>query len=574
MALRLRIVEPADLPEGTPALMEFADRPVLRIGRQAGLDWVLPDPGRSVSSQHCEIHPVAAGFELHDLSTNGTFFNGEEKRTQSPRRLADGDRIAVGRYELAVELTSGMDAGFPESDMTQVLSASGGSLETQVLRAGTAPDPQRMIVAIAVSPNDTVPPAASAALEGFGAMVIGRDSQSDLVLPDNAGMISRRHCEIHARDGGFELQDHSVNGVFRVGQRERLASGALLADGDRLRIGNYILSIEIGSAARLAATPATRPTPANAIPSSPVMAASPLSPGLARRGGDPAAMIQAQAGPAGLPKPSSSLPPPPPLPNDDMTTITRAPAARPTPAAPTHPAPTAQVPIPTSAQPAAPAQPPPAAVAPASQPLATQPLATQPLVAPPAEGAPANAAVERAARALGLTPADIAETDPAALAEQLATLVALAVRGVTALLAQRPELAPPRPSAGATKANPLETLPSAEASVRVLLGARQPDYLDAVSSFRLAFAELSDHHRRVAAALGAAANSFAAPLAPDAVEKSVDEAGGRGLMLGSRKARLWDAYGARWSALTGNTPEGAAKAFARLFADAFQSGGR
>jgi hypothetical protein len=70
------------------------------LGRDNTADVVLDDPG--ISRQHTEIRVTTDGPHLvaniRDLgSTNGTFVNGERIISQ---RLADGDRVTVGRTAL------------------------------------------------------------------------------------------------------------------------------------------------------------------------------------------------------------------------------------------------------------------------------------------------------------------------------------------------------------------------------------------------------------------------------------------------------------------------------------------
>jgi hypothetical protein len=70
------------------------------LGRDNTADVILDDPG--ISRQHTEIRVTSDGPRLianiRDLgSTNGTFVNGERISSQ---RLADGDRINVGRTAL------------------------------------------------------------------------------------------------------------------------------------------------------------------------------------------------------------------------------------------------------------------------------------------------------------------------------------------------------------------------------------------------------------------------------------------------------------------------------------------
>ena len=78
------------------------------IGRMPGVDLLLPDPLSVVSSRHCRIDWQDGGYTLTDTSTNGTRLNGH--RLVQPQRLADGDRIGAGGYDIAVALTASAGA--------------------------------------------------------------------------------------------------------------------------------------------------------------------------------------------------------------------------------------------------------------------------------------------------------------------------------------------------------------------------------------------------------------------------------------------------------------------------------
>ncbi len=69
---------------------------------------------------------------------------------------------------------------------------------------------------------------------------IGRVHDCDVVLPDDE--VSRSHCVIDLRDGGYELTDRSSNGTFRNGER---VQRALLADRDRIRIGPFTAVVDL-----------------------------------------------------------------------------------------------------------------------------------------------------------------------------------------------------------------------------------------------------------------------------------------------------------------------------------------
>ncbi len=81
-----------------------------------------------------------------------------------------------------------------------------------------------------------------AVIEGHETFKIGRSASVDWHLPDETSYISANHCEIKSRDGEiFELDDVSTNGTFLEGRDLRLTSPHKISEGDRFRIGPYII---------------------------------------------------------------------------------------------------------------------------------------------------------------------------------------------------------------------------------------------------------------------------------------------------------------------------------------------
>lgn len=75
---------------------------------------------------------------------------------------------------------------------------------------------------------------------------IGRSSDNRLALPDPEKYISRRHAEIQYEGGQYFIQDSSAAGTYLEPQGQLLQqSRAVLADGDRLRVGEYELQVSI-----------------------------------------------------------------------------------------------------------------------------------------------------------------------------------------------------------------------------------------------------------------------------------------------------------------------------------------
>src|SRR5882724_5786748 len=132
MGLTLRIENLTSLPDGGPLSVSIQGKRGVDIGRDQYLDWTLPDPSRFISGKHCEVRWHDGGYWLHDISTNGTFLQGDDNRLKEPHRLQDGDRFAVGHYIIAVALDddivldqAGLPAGGPTTNYEELWSPVG-----------------------------------------------------------------------------------------------------------------------------------------------------------------------------------------------------------------------------------------------------------------------------------------------------------------------------------------------------------------------------------------------------------------------------------------------------------------
>ncbi|HTL49459.1 MAG TPA: type VI secretion system-associated FHA domain protein TagH [Steroidobacteraceae bacterium] len=76
---------------------------------------------------------------------------------------------------------------------------------------------------------------------------IGRHTTNDWVLRDPDRYVSGRHAEIEHRGGVWLLRDTSTNGTFVNGSDEALGPDRphQLSSGDRIRIGEYEIEVEI-----------------------------------------------------------------------------------------------------------------------------------------------------------------------------------------------------------------------------------------------------------------------------------------------------------------------------------------
>jgi len=107
MTLTLTITKHPEMPPGE-AMSRTLNRCGAVIGRGKDSDWVLPDPDRHLSKQHCRIEFRGDRYYVVDISKNGVFVNEsiEPLRQGNMAELNDGDRLTLGDYELEIRIGS------------------------------------------------------------------------------------------------------------------------------------------------------------------------------------------------------------------------------------------------------------------------------------------------------------------------------------------------------------------------------------------------------------------------------------------------------------------------------------
>lgn len=137
---------------------------------------------------------------------------------------------------------------------------------------------------------------------------IGRDAACDVVVPDS--QVSRRHAEIVPTDDGYDVQDHSTNGVFVNGTR--VQGTQRLARSDVIRVG----AEEFRFYADVAATPKPAPPAPPPVAAARPPAPSAPPPSVPRPAGEPAALqledrpaLRATGAMASIPKPQPAVQP-------------------------------------------------------------------------------------------------------------------------------------------------------------------------------------------------------------------------------------------------------------------------
>lgn len=188
-------------------------RDLITVGRQDGNTIRLTE--RNVSRQHARIVREEKGYRIEDLSSsNGITVNGV--RIERSAELADGDRVGVGDYVLALR------AETPGATTTRALST-----RASVPSAGFgAPPPARLVMLSAPAPG---------AEFSINKPVVSIGRLEDLDLCISHRSISREHARVTQKSGAFEIEDlRSANGVRVNGSAVKRVA---LSSGDTVELG-------------------------------------------------------------------------------------------------------------------------------------------------------------------------------------------------------------------------------------------------------------------------------------------------------------------------------------------------
>ena len=106
MSLTLSIISYRGQPPSAPNAMTFNTEEG-SIGRRSDNSWVLEDPESYVSGKHALIDFQAPHYYLTDISANGVYLNQSSTSLGKGNaiRLADGDTLGIGDYEIAVSIS-------------------------------------------------------------------------------------------------------------------------------------------------------------------------------------------------------------------------------------------------------------------------------------------------------------------------------------------------------------------------------------------------------------------------------------------------------------------------------------
>ncbi|MDQ1639668.1 MAG: transport system ATP-binding/permease protein [Pyrinomonadaceae bacterium] len=200
------------------------DAATVRVGRD-GSDCQIVFDGNEwpmVSRKHAEFRVESARSLLVDLQSRfGTLLDG--RQLSAPAEIRAGSRVQFGPGGpvLVVVRIGPTQAALPSVQTPTIaeerIAPTSAYREPAFLELRADGAVQRFEIARDVSS-------------------IGRDTNMDIRIAADAGLVSRRHAVIKRRENRFELVDQdSFNGTLLNGQR--IVAASLLSDGDRVQLG-------------------------------------------------------------------------------------------------------------------------------------------------------------------------------------------------------------------------------------------------------------------------------------------------------------------------------------------------
>jgi type VI secretion system protein ImpI/type VI secretion system protein len=405
-----------------------------------------------------------------------------------------------------------------------------------------------------------------------GEFSIGRGGDSDWVLPDPE--LSRRHCLLSYRSGGWQIADFSANGTFLNRESEPIGRGQSrdLRDGDRLRFGEYEIEVRIVETTAAGYAPAHRNDAFALDP----FATGPIEQNaLFRR--DPE---QDALGPA-LAPPSISLP-------EDYNPLAPEPAEAPF-VGPTQPdhsphledafsAPIAHPVLPedwdkellsqsAAATPGAAAAP--VLTAPPEAPAAPGPAPAPPPPAPPSP--PLEDLLGAFLRGVGF--GDTRPADPAAVMEALGAAFRALVSGLRQAMIARAaikrEFRIEPTQIRARGNNPLKFSANDDDALAALLGLGRRTEMGAEEAVSQALRDIRLHELATVSAMQSAVRAILAEFDPPKLRMSV-ERGGLDIVPMQKKAHAWDAFAAHYARLTRALADDFDSVYGKAFARAYE----
>ena len=267
---------------------QFALRPgPNRLGAGDGVDVTVADNAALGVQAIVDVANDSKAVIRRADNASGVRVNGVPLVDPTP--LMHGDRLEIGGREAFYtdDSKAGATQYVSASDIAEIAAKRSGPARATAATGGR-------LVSLVDGKEYSIP---------SSGITIGRDAASGVVVAQNE--VSRKHAEVAPVAGGYELRDHSANGVFVNGVR--LERPTILSRADVIRIGTE----EFRFYADVAAPAAPPAHGAPAVPAPPV--AKPVAPPAA----SPPPVAEAPPAPrAAEPAPPAPAPAEPPRPTE------------------------------------------------------------------------------------------------------------------------------------------------------------------------------------------------------------------------------------------------------------------
>jgi type VI secretion system protein len=500
MPLLLRIAEPSDpnwqQTQGGGRLVEVDA--MLRIGRAADNDLVLPDPDRVLSKQHCVIRREEGRYVVLDGSANGTFLNDGADRLvrDHPVPLVAGDAIRLGAYVLTVVSVILPDSGPTEAGIDLLGPVSAAPAPSEPPQQGAAPQD---IDAFLDSINGSVGDAAEDILEEHPANAWQAAPTPVAADPDHAAPDEEALPRLRPRKEA--IPDH-WDPLAEIGAADTRSLNARLASQ--------------------AAAHRDRNSSAAANPDS-------ASPDLAQAGAVQSGATQTDGDQAGETRPIQS------------DTVRPAPAR--SVMASSHGNPKPVMPG-VDHDPAS-----------ESDPLlqSFDTSRVRPAAHPPARPEEGRRAADLMLIACGLDPATFSDAKAAAAAERAGEILRIAVDGLLQILGSRgvakQEFGMQRTIISPGANNVMKFVNTAEEALRMLLCDDIPGFLAPEEAMRETVSDINAHHFALLSGVRAAFADTLRRLDPGGIEQTLSHHATDAVLPALRKARAWDAFRVKYAEL-------------------------
>lgn len=388
---------------------------------------------------------------------------------------------------------------------------------------------------------------------------IGRAGDNDWVLPDPDRYISGHHARVEYRGGQYWLMDASSNGTYLNDSSVPISEGGphALKDGDRLRLGDYEVAVDLDAVTHVAAEKSR--SIENDLGESLDLGSLLANEDSASR---PLAPVNAYGQSVELPRIGSAQTPVEPRPRAPVRE--RQPAAAKSQSIPWNLATRRRVePLRNSAQ----SQPPEASPSPAHD---------------AARGIDAGAAAEPLSglqalcRGAGIDPASI----PVAIQSQAVQIAGQILRelsmGLMEIMQERNELKRrfriSQDTIQPAENNPLKFSAGVEEALRRLFEQYGNRYLGPVDAVRDSFRDVRLHNQAMASAMHAAFVDFLHRLDPTDLRERFDRGLKRGGLLGAaNKMKYWDLYTELYQNIAQMPKEELPHVFVEQFARAYEA---